>query len=188
LTKPEYFYENKGETVSKHEKLTLLMSSLVLASHVKEGVELADEENLPRVIIDAIRQHHGTSVMSYFYEKALEYDSPDGVNKDDFRYQGPKPQTRENALIMLADAAEAAVRSLDDPSSGRIRSVVESIFEKRMNEGELDESGLTLKDLSVVREGFIKILTGIFHRRVAYPGQEKIEENKGGGSADKDSQ
>jgi hypothetical protein len=188
LTKPEYFYENKGETVSKHEKLTPSMSSLVLASHVKEGVELGEEERLPRTIIDAIRQHHGTSVMSFFYRKALEYDSPDGVNKDDFRYQGPKPQTREIALIMLADAAEAAVRSLEDPSAGRIRSVVESIFQNRMNEGELDESGLTLKDISVVREGFIKILTGMFHRRVAYPGQEKNGGGKEEGDESKDIQ
>jgi len=188
LAKPEYFYENKGETISKHEKLTPSMSSLVLASHVKEGVELAEQEKLPRVIIDSIKQHHGTCVMSYFYKKALEYDSADGVNKDDFRYQGPRPQTRENALIMLADAAEAAVRSLEDPSAGRIRSVVESIFDERMNEGELDESGLTLKDISIVREGFIKILTGIFHRRVAYPGQEKIEGEKSDSNESTDSQ
>jgi len=188
LNKPEYFYENKGETVSKHEKLTPSMSSLVLASHVKEGAELAEKEKLPRVIVDAIRQHHGTSVMSFFYRKALEYDSPDGVNKDDFRYQGPKPQTRENALIMLADAAEAAVRSLDDPSAGRIRSMVEDVFDKRMNEGELDECGLTLKDLSTIRERFIKLLTGIFHRRVAYPGQGKGGAEKDNGSENKNTQ
>jgi len=185
LTKPEYFYENKGETVSKHEKLTPSMSALVLASHVKAGVELAKKEKLPKVIVDAIREHHGTSVISFFYNKALEYDSHDAVNIDDFRYQGPKPQSKETAMIMLADASEAAVRSLEEPTAPRIKSLVNKIFEDKMQSGELDDSGLTLNELSLIRERFIQLLTGIFHKRVAYPGQKKETGLKNGGEENK---
>ncbi len=175
LAKPEYFYENKGETISKHEKLTPSMSALVLASHVKEGVQLAKNEKLPRIIIDAIREHHGTGVMSYFYNKALEYDSNDGVNIDDFRYQGPKPHSKENALIMLADSSEAAVRSLEEPTAPRITAIVDKVFEERMYGAQLDHSGLTMNDIALIKERFIKLLTATFHKRLAYPGQEKEE-------------
>jgi len=175
LAKPEYFYENKGDTISKHEKLTPSMSALVLASHVKEGVQLAKNEKLPKIIIDAIREHHGTGVMSFFYNKALEYDSNDGVNIDDFRYQGPKPQSKENALIMLADSSEAAVRSLEEPTAPRITAIVDKIFENRMYGNQLDYSGLTMNDIALIKERFIKLLTATFHKRLAYPGQEKDE-------------
>jgi len=172
LSKPEYFFENKGDSLNKHEKLTPTMSALILASHVKEGVELAKKEKLPRIVIDAIREHHGTTVMAYFYQKALEYDSHDSVNIDDFRYPGPRPRSKETALIMLADSTEAAVRSLKEPTAPRIRSIVEKIVASRMNDGELDESGLTLNDIAIIREKFIKILTSVFHPRISYPAQE----------------
>ncbi|MCD6380267.1 HDIG domain-containing protein [bacterium] len=173
LTKPEYFYENKGEMISKHEKLTPSMSALVLASHIKEGVQLAKSEKLPRIIIDAIREHHGTGVMSFFYNKALEYDSNDGVNIDDFRYQGPIPRSKESALIMLADSSEAAARSLKEPTAPRITAIVNKIFEERMYGAQLDSSGLTMNDISLIKERFINLLTATFHKRIAYPGQEK---------------
>jgi putative nucleotidyltransferase with HDIG domain len=173
LAKPEYFFENKGENVNKHEKLTPRMSALILASHVKEGIDLARREKLPRIVIDAIREHHGTTVMAYFYQKALEYDSHDSVNIADFRYPGPRPSSKETALTMLADSAEAAVRSLEGPTAPRIRVIVQKIIEARMNDGELDESGLTLNDIAVVRERFIQLLTGIFHSRIPYPSQRE---------------
>jgi putative nucleotidyltransferase with HDIG domain len=176
LAKPEYFFENKGDNINKHEKLSPTMSALILVSHVKEGIELARKEKLPEVIIDAIREHHGTTVMAYFYQKALEYDSHDSVNVDDFRYPGPRPRSKETALIMLADSAEAAVRSLKEPTSPRIRTVVSRIIEARMNDGELDQSGLTLNDIAIIREQFIQLLTGIFHPRIQYPGQEEERE------------
>jgi hypothetical protein len=176
LTKPAYFFENKGENINKHEKLTPRMSALILASHVKEGVELARSEKLPRIIIDAIREHHGTTVMAYFYQKALEYDSRDTVNIEDFRYPGPRPSSKETALIMLADSAEAAVRSLESPTAPKIRSIVQRIIEARMNDGELDESGLTLNDIAAVREKFIQLLTGVFHMRIPYPAQREDAE------------
>jgi putative nucleotidyltransferase with HDIG domain len=175
LAKPEYFFENKGDNINKHEKLTPTMSALILASHVKEGIELAKKEKLPNVVVDTIRQHHGTTVMAYFYQKALEYDSHDSVNIDDFRYPGPRPQSKETALIMLADSAEAAVRSLREPTAPRIRAIVGKIIEARMNDGELDQSGLTLNDVAIIREQYIKLLTGIFHPRISYPSQEKGE-------------
>jgi putative nucleotidyltransferase with HDIG domain len=178
LAKPEYFFENKGDKVNKHEKLTPTMSALILASHVKEGIELAKKEKLPRVVIDAIREHHGTTVMAYFFQKALEYDSHDSVNIDDFRYPGPRPRSKETALIMLADSAEAAVRSLREPTAPRIRAIVSKIIESRMNDGELDHSSLTLNDISIIREKYIKLLTGIFHPRISYPQQEGEEEEK----------
>ncbi|MDD4857555.1 MAG: HDIG domain-containing protein [Candidatus Krumholzibacteria bacterium] len=176
LAKPEYFFENKGDNVNKHERLTPRMSALILASHVKEGIELAKREKLPRVVVDAIREHHGTTVMAYFYQRALEYDSHDSVNISDFRYPGPRPSSKETALIMLADSAEAAVRSLEGPTAPRIRTIVQKIIESRMNDGELDESGLTLNDIAVVREKFIQLLTGVFHSRIPYPSQRDGEE------------
>ncbi|MBN1884493.1 MAG: HDIG domain-containing protein [Candidatus Krumholzibacteriota bacterium] len=183
LAKPEYFFENKGDNVNKHEKLAPTMSALILGSHVKEGVELARKEKLPRVISDAIREHHGTTVMAYFYQKALEYDSHDSVNVDDFRYPGPRPSSKENALIMLADSCEAAVRSLKEPTAPRIRAIVSRLVQTRMNDGELDDSGLTLNDIAVIREKYIQLLTGIFHPRISYPGQER-EERGGAGPRD----
>jgi putative nucleotidyltransferase with HDIG domain len=171
LSKPEYFFENKGENFNKHEKLAPTMSALILASHVKEGVDLARNEKMPKVVMDGIREHHGTTVMAFFYNKALEYDSHDSVNIDDFRYPGPRPQSKETALIMLADSCEAAVRSLKEPTAPRIRALVSKIFATRMNDGELDNSSLTLNDIAVIREKFIQFLTGIFHPRVQYPSQ-----------------
>ncbi len=172
LAKPEYFFENKGENFNKHEKLAPTMSALILASHVKEGVDLARKEKMPKVVMDGIREHHGTTVMAFFYNKALEYDSHDSVNVDDFRYPGPRPQSKETALIMLADSCEAAVRSLKEPTAPRIRALVSKIFATRMNDGELDNSGLTLNDIAVIREKFIQFLTGIFHPRVQYPSRD----------------
>lgn len=181
LAKPEYFFENKGDRDNKHEKLAPSMSALILGSHVKDGIELARREKLPAIVVDAIREHHGTTVMAFFYQKALEYDSRDSVNVDDFRYPGPRPRSKETALIMLADSAEAAVRSLKDPTPPRIRALVQRIFEARMNDGELDECRLTLRDIAVIRETFIQLLTGIFHARVPYPAQELIDGGGAGG-------
>jgi putative nucleotidyltransferase with HDIG domain len=172
LAKPEYFFENKGENFNKHEKLAPTMSALILASHVKEGIDLAKKEKMPKVVMDGIREHHGTTVMAFFYNKALEYDSHDSVNVDDFRYPGPRPQSKETALIMLADSCEAAVRSLKEPTAPRIRALVSKIFATRMGDGELDNSGLTLNDIAVIREKFIQFLTGIFHPRVQYPSRD----------------
>jgi hypothetical protein len=178
IFKPEYYAENQDSDFNKHEKITPKMSSLILLAHVKDGVELAREEKLPDIVIDAIREHHGTTVMAYFYQKALETDSHSSVNRDDFRYPGPKPRSKESAILMLADTVEAACRSLKAPTAAHIRNMVEKLIDARAQEGQLDESGLTLNELAKIKEKFISLLTGIYHKRVAYPGQEKEEGEK----------
>ncbi len=173
IFKPEYYAENQESGFNKHEKITPQMSRTILLSHVKDGVELAREEKLPELVLDAIKQHHGTTVMAYFFQKALDTDSHSSVNKDDFRYPGPKPASKEAAILMLADTVEPACRSLKDPTPTSIRNMVVKLVDARAQEGQLDDSGLTLNDVAKTKDKFIAILTGIYHKRVAYPGQEK---------------
>jgi putative nucleotidyltransferase with HDIG domain len=177
IFKPEYFAENQNGGFNKHEKITPQMSALILVSHVKDGVELAREEKLPELVIDAIKEHHGTTVMAYFYQKALETDSHSSLKKDDFRYPGPRPRSKESGLLMCADTVEAAVRSLKDPTPAHIRNMVTKLIDSRAQDGELDNSGTTLNDLNLIKEKFISILTGIYHKRIAYPGQEEEAES-----------
>ncbi len=173
MEKPEYFVENQVDGKNPHDKLSPTMSCLILVSHVKRGLEIAQEYGLPKEIQAFISEHHGTTLISYFYNKAKEVSEGKEVNEDDFRYPGPKPQSKETGIVMLADAVEAACRSLKDPSVSRIRSVVNAIIDDRFKNCELDESPLTLRDLNQIQEAFVKILTGIFHGRVEYPDQEK---------------
>lgn len=168
--KPEYFAENQEPGFNKHEKISPQMSALILSSHVKDGVELARQEKLPEVIVDGIREHHGTSAMGFFYQKALELDPH--ANRDDFRYPGPRPRSKEAALLMCADAVEAAVRSLKDPTAAHIRAMVTRLIDQRAHDGELDDSGITLADLAVMKEKLIAVMTTVYHKRVAYPGHE----------------
>ena len=172
--KPLYFIENQTDYENKHEKLAPSMSSLILISHLKDGVELAKKHKLGKEIIDITRQHHGTSVISFFYEKAKEQSEKKvgkvfQVKEEDFRYPGPKPQTKEAGLIMLADVVEAASRTLVDPTPARIQGMVQKIISKVFSDGQLDECKLTLKDLNEIAKSFNKTLSGIFHHRVEYP-------------------
>ena len=169
---PDYFIENQQSMTSRHEKLSTTMSGLIIASHVKEGVELASAHNIPKPIIDIIREHHGTSLMRYFYEKAKNLHEPGTppVNEDDYRYPGPKPQSRVSALVMLADGVEAASRVLTDPTPARISALVNKVTNKVFLDNQLDECELTLKDLQRIKNHFTFILTSIFHKRVNYPG------------------
>jgi putative nucleotidyltransferase with HDIG domain len=178
MQKPEYYVENQRPDFNKHDELSPSMSSLVIAAHVKEGLELGRRWRLPRPILDFIPEHHGTMVMEYFYHKALEGDGNVTVKVDDFRYPGPKPQSRETALLMLADAVEAATRSLAKPTPSRIREITKQIIDKRMLSGQLDDSGLTLSDLARSRESFIPLLTGIHHARIVYPGQKERDQER----------
>ena len=177
MLKPRYYAENQGEG-NPHDELTPQMSALVIASHVKEGVELGREWGLPPSVLAFIPEHHGTSVMQYFYKKALEREDGGAIKVDDFRYPGPKPQSRETAILMLADGCEASVRSLRRPTASRVREMVRKIFDQKLGENELDECGLTLSELAKVRDAFIPILVGIHHQRVAYPGQREHETKK----------
>jgi cyclic-di-AMP phosphodiesterase PgpH len=174
IKKPLYFIENQMGGENRHEKLAPSMSSLILISHVKDGVELAREHRLGREIIDIIQQHHGTNLISYFYHKAQERvltksGKVTDVKEEDFRYPGPKPQTKEVGLVMLADMVEAASRSLVDPTPARIQGMVQKIINKVFSDGQLDECELTLKDLHEIAKGFNKTLSGIFHQRIEYP-------------------
>jgi len=184
MQKPEYYVENQSRSSNKHDELSPSMSALVIAAHVKDGIELGRKWRLPQTVIDFIPEHHGTMVMEYFYHKAISDEGNAPVMVDDFRYPGPKPQSRETAILMLADAVEAATRSLPKPTPSRIREITKQIIDKRMLSGELDQSGVTLSDLAKIRESFIPLLTGIHHARIQYPGQGKrdvdsVPERKG---------
>lgn len=167
LTYPEYFIENQFGAPNKHDKLAPSMSALVLLSHVKKGTEYAERYNLGQEISDIIRQHHGTRLMRYFYQKAV--DLGEKPQESDFSYPGPRPQTKEAAILMLADSVEASSRTLTDPTPARIKSHIDTIIKGIFAEGQLDESELTFKDLHYLSENFQRILTGIFHQRIAYP-------------------
>ena len=181
INKPKYFIENIDSKENKHEKLTPFMSALILISHVKDGVELVQKYKIGDEIIDIIKQHHGTSLIKYFYNKALELKKQglkDEIDEKDFRYPGPKPQTKEAGIVMLADVVEAASRSLHEPTPARIKGLVKNLVDSYYNDGQLDECELTLKDLTKIKEIFTKILTGIFHQRIEYPDDKNIQRNK----------
>jgi putative nucleotidyltransferase with HDIG domain len=168
LKQPLYFIENQSDGKNKHDQLTPSMSALILIAHVKNGVELARDNQLGRVIVDTIEQHHGTSLIRFFYDKAT-LEKPDSrINIDDFRYPGPRPQTREAGLVMLADVLEAASRTLENPTPSRIQGLVRNLINQVFSDGQLDHCELTLKDLHLIANSFTKILNGIHHHRIEY--------------------
>jgi hypothetical protein len=178
LKQPLYFIENQSNGRNKHDKLAPSMSALILIAHVKNGVELARENKLGQVIIDSIQQHHGTSTISYFYEKAKAVKGADSVKIDHFRYPGPRPQTREAGLVMLADVVEAASRTLENPTPSRIQGLVQNLINKVFTDGQLDHCELTLKDLHRIAKSFNKILNGIHHHRIEYQDSAAITSGK----------
>ncbi|MBP1708448.1 MAG: metal dependent phosphohydrolase [Deltaproteobacteria bacterium] len=186
LKKPLYFIENAGGGENKHDHLTPTMSSLILLSHIKDGLELARENRLGGRVAHIIQQHHGTSLISYFYQKAKE-QAIDPLNDEDFRYPGPKPQTKEAGLVMLADAVEAASRALSDPNPSRIKSLVQRIISDVFLDGQLEECELTLKDLHKIEDSFTHILNAIFHQRIDYPSASPSEAAKKRNDEDLDS-
>jgi len=178
MSKPLYFSENQQGGKNRHDELTPNMSALILIAHVKEGVELAREHRLNQPIIELIQQHHGTSLMPYFYQKAMEQDPARSVDEENFRYPGPKPQNREAAICMLADGVEAASRALVNPTHGRIKGLVEKIINNKFVDSQLDECDLTLKDLHKIADSFVRVLAGYLHSRVEYPEEQTIPEIK----------
>ena len=170
IEKADYFVENAlSHDKNRHAKLTPSMSALIILAHVKDGMELARSCRLPKVIQEVIVQHHGTCAVSFFYEKALEQDPHKQVQEQDFRYPGPAPQTRETAIIMLADSVEAASRSLGTSSPKLLRELVKKIIRDKFMDGQFDQCDLTLRDLDGIVEGFMPILQGMFHSRIEYP-------------------
>lgn len=185
MNKPLYFFENQMGGENRHDKLAPSLSSLIILSHVKDGVELAKKHKLNREIIDIIEQHQGTKLITYFYEKAKEQAATKGpkaskIKEEDYRYLGPKPQTKEAGLVMLADMVEAATRALADPNLARVQGTVQKIINKVFADGQLDECEITLKDLHEIAKSFNVTLSGIFHYRIEYPDSDQ----KNGENAD----
>ncbi|RLS35617.1 MAG: HDIG domain-containing protein [Planctomycetota bacterium] len=175
MLKPAYFVENQGQQGNRHESLVPAMSTLIIIAHVKEGAELARQHNLPQPIVDLIVEHHGTTLVEYFYRRATERQlaDPNGgdVDEQTYRYPGPKPRTRESAVLMLSDAVESASRALTEPTPARIQGLVHDLAMKRLLDGQFDECGLTLEELEIMEQSLVKSLTAVYHGRVKYPDQ-----------------
>jgi putative nucleotidyltransferase with HDIG domain len=169
IKRPYFFVENQVARDNPHDKIAPSLSTLIITSHVRDGLEQAREYKLPASVQAIIEQHHGTSLVAYFYQRALESDRPELVAEADFRYDGSKPRTKEAALVMLADSVEAAVRSLQKPTPGRLEGLTRKIIKERLHDGQLDECDLTFKDLNTIATTFIQVLGGIFHSRIEYP-------------------
>jgi putative nucleotidyltransferase with HDIG domain len=178
LSKPDYFSENQTQESSRHDTLSPTMSKLVIMNHVKEGVELAKEYKLKPALVDFILQHHGNSLVYYFYRRALEgLEEDQELTEEGFRYPGPKPNSRETAIVLLADSVEAATRALKEPNPSKIEEVVLKIINNKFIDRQLDECDLTLRDLERIAAVFIRILGGIYHARVTYPEELGSENN-----------
>ncbi|HTP05515.1 MAG TPA: HDIG domain-containing protein [Nitrospirota bacterium] len=185
IRKPEYFIENQRIAENKHDHLMPSMSSLIIASHVKDGVEIAREYSLPSEVIDIIQQHHGKSLITYFYQKAKDLQPYLKIAEEDYRYSGPRPRTKVAAIVMLSDSVEAASRTLEDPTPQRIQTLTNSVITRIFLDDQLSMCDLTLKDLRVIARSFNLILTGIFHHRIDYPGKEFSGEKRRGEHQDK---
>lgn len=176
--RPYFFSENQFSAENPHDKITPTLSTLILTSHVKDGVEMAQEAHLPPIIVDMIAQHHGTTLVGFFYQKAKE--SGEDVREEDFRYDQKKPQTKEAAILMMADTIEAAVRSKKNATPGQIEGFIRALIKGKLNDGQFDECDLTFKDLDKVAQAFVHVTNGIYHKRVEYPDQNSmLKQNKG---------
>ena len=175
IKNPEYFIENNQSGSNPHDKLTPRMSSLIISNHVKDGLDLALQYKLCRTVRRFIQQHHGTDLIQYFYHQALATNEP--VLESDYRYPGPLPHEKEVVIVSLADACEAACRSLEKPTASKIEAMVNEIFRKRWRDGQLDDADLTIEELSAINESFARTLTTMYHSRIAYPKDENSNEN-----------
>jgi putative nucleotidyltransferase with HDIG domain len=180
IKRPYFFIENQTDAENPHDKIAPSLSTLIVTSHIKDGVDLCRDYKLPQPIIDIVQQHHGTMLVSYFYRRATENEHSECIIEADFRYEGPRPQSKEAALVMLADACEAAVRSLSRPNVNRVESTVRKVIRERLHDGQLDDCNLTLKDLNIIGDVFIRVLSSMFHSRIEYPDTLKELERKKG--------
>ena len=178
IKRPYFFVENQVGNENPHDKIAPSLSTLIITSHMKDGVDLCRDYKLPQVIVDIVQQHHGTMLVSYFYKQATENEHGECIIEADFRYEGPRPQSKEAALIMLADASEAAVRSIGKPNANRIEATVRKIIRERLHDGQLDECNLTLKDLNIIGDIYIRVLSSMFHKRIEYPDTKELERRK----------
>jgi len=172
--RPYFFIENNTDGVNPHDRLDPYTSARIIISHVTDGIELAQKFRLPNAIIDFIREHHGTTRVEYFYHQACqEHDSPDEVDEEEFRYPGPRPRSRETAILILADGCEATIRAMNPGSREEMLELIRSVINRRLMSGQLDHSQLTLSDLSKITEAFARVLQGIHHPRVKYPSDKE---------------
>ncbi|MFC1517331.1 HD family phosphohydrolase [Candidatus Margulisiibacteriota bacterium] len=178
IKRPYFFVENQIGAENPHDKIQPRLSALIILSHPRDGVELAVKYKLPSMIIDIIAQHHGTSMVSFFYRQFLAKAGEEKINENEFRYEGPTPKSKEAAVVMMADSVEAAVRSLERPTPHKIEALIRKIFKERLDDGQLDDCRLTLKDLDKMREAFLYVLGGRLHSRVEYPDKEIEEEEE----------
>jgi hypothetical protein len=174
LRRPEFFVENQFSGVNIHDKYSPWLSKIIIESHVKDGLAMGKAHGLPQEMLDMIPEHHGTSLITYFFRKALAISEEGYVNEYDYRYPGPKPQTLEAACINLADACESATRTLEEPTPHRIESLVNRIYEERLLDGQYDECGLALNQLDTIKTIIIERLTGAYHARIEYPEEEEL--------------
>jgi putative nucleotidyltransferase with HDIG domain len=173
MDKPEYFVENQfGD--NEHDKLKPRMSALVIKNHVTTGVKMAHESNLPEVIIDFIRSHHGNSIIKYFYDKARKSaENESEIREEDFRYDGPLPNSKETGILLLADCVEASSRAMSEPSYPKLENLVNRMIEERVQEGQLNNCSLTFQDIRIIKDSFLSIMVGVYHSRIKYPGQDE---------------
>ncbi len=170
---PDYFIENQPKGYNRHDRLEPSMSALIIAAHVKEGVEMANKARMPEPIVTAIREHHGTKLIRYFYQKALTKagaGASAGVSESDYRYPGPKPSTRILGILMIADAVEAASRTLMEPTPAKIRAMVQTIVDDCLRDGQFDDCDLTMRDLAIISDSLVHTVSTVFHHRIDYPG------------------
>ncbi|TCO80040.1 HD family phosphohydrolase [Marinisporobacter balticus] len=169
LKRPYLFKENQLTSENPHDKIAASLSAMIITSHVKDGLEIGAKYKLPQEIIDMIEQHHGNTLVKYFYHKAMNEEEKEQVDEKDFRYEGKRPQSREAAIVMIADSVEAAVRSMPGPNNEKIKNLIDKIIEDKLSDGQLDECDITLKDLERMKASFRRVLMGIFHERIEYP-------------------
>lgn len=179
MENPGYFTENQTET-NEHDKLKPRMSALVIKAHVSNGVKMAEEQGLPEVVIDFIKTHHGTSLIKFFWEKAKQQADADKkeIREEDYRYDGPLPQTKETGILLLADCIEASSRAMKDPNYQKLENLIDRMIDERVNEGQLSKTPLTFQDLRTIKETFLNILVGIYHSRVEYPEDEETKKKE----------
>ena len=178
MVKPEYFTENQMVSGNKHDHLEPSMSRLVIFNHVKEGIDLAHKSHLNQRIIDFIPEHHGTGLMYYFYQKALAEEHPEGLEEKDYRYPGPKPQSKETAIVLLADSVEGATRAMDEHTPQSIEDVVRKVINNKFIDGQLDECNLTLREIDTIASTFVRVLSAMYHGRVQYPEKSNANNHK----------
>jgi putative nucleotidyltransferase with HDIG domain len=176
MLKPHYFVENQPDSRNPHDKLKPETSASIVLEHVTEGARLAQAEKVPDVVVQFIYEHHGTQRIGFFYEKAREEADAD-VDVQRFTYPGPKPRSKETAIVMLADSCESATRAMQDPTPERVRDLIDTVVQGKISDGQLDEAPLTLADVAQVKDQFVSILAGVHHRRIEYPGTKHLTDS-----------